>query len=176
MSERVKNEILSWLKTIVFAVILALLINKFVIVNATVPTGSMETTIMPNDRIVALRLSYVFGEPQRGDIAVFKYPDDHSGETLYVKRVVGLPGETLEIKEGHVYINGEINESVDEHIKETYIGDYGPYTIPENCYFMMGDNRNNSLDSRFWENKFVEEDDILGKVIFKYFPGIEFLE
>ena len=84
MSERVKNEILSWLKTIVFAVILALLINKFVIVNATVPTGSMETTIMPNDRIVALRLSYVFGEPQRGDIAVFKYPDDPTGETLYV--------------------------------------------------------------------------------------------
>lgn len=176
MSSIVKNEILSWIKTIVFAVVLALLINRFVIVNATVPTGSMETTIMPNDRIVALRLSYVFGEPQRGDIAVFEYPDDPTHKTLYVKRVIGLPGDTVEILAGKVYINGELNESVDEHIKETYIGDYGPYVVPEDCYFMMGDNRNNSLDSRFWENKFVEKDAMLGKVIFKYYPGVKILE
>ncbi|HIT73476.1 signal peptidase I [Tyzzerella sp. An114] len=176
MSDRVKSEIFSWIKTILFAVVLAVFINMFVIVNATVPTGSMETTIMPNDRIVALRLSYLFGEPERGDVAVFKYPDDPTGETLYVKRVIGLPGETVEIKDGAVYINGELNESVDEHIKETYIGDYGPYEVPEGCYFMMGDNRNNSLDSRFWENKFVEEDDVLGKVMFKYFPGFKIIK
>ena len=176
MSMNLKKEIFSWIKTIIFAIALALIINKFVIVNATVPTGSMETTIMPKDRIIASRLSYLFGEPERGDIAVFKYPDDPTGEILYVKRIIGLPGETIEIKEGNVYIDGILNEEIDKHIKEEYIGNWGPYLIPENNYFMMGDNRNNSLDSRFWENKFVEKNDILGKVIFRYYPGIKMLE
>ena len=86
----IKSEILSWIFTIGFALVLAIIINSFIIVNATVPTGSMENTIMPKDRIVALRLSYMFEDPQRGDIVVFKYPDDE--KVLYVKRVIGLPG------------------------------------------------------------------------------------
>lgn len=171
MSENVKKEIVSWIKTIVLALLLALAIDNFVIVNATVPTGSMETTIMPKDRIVAFRLSYLFSEPERGDIAVFRYPDNE--EVLYVKRVIGLPGETVEIQDGYVYINGSDTPLEEPYLKETPTDSFGPYTVPEGSYFMMGDNRNNSLDSRFWKNtKFVKKDKILGKVVFKYFPSI----
>lgn len=165
------SEIISWVKTIAFALVLAFLINNFIIVNATVPTGSMENTIMPKDRIIALRLTYYFDQPKRGDIVVFKYPDDE--EILYVKRVIGLPGDTVEVKDGRVYINGADTPLEDEYVKETAYGNYGPYEVPEGCYFMMGDNRNESLDSRFWVNKFVHENKILGKVYFKYYPQIK---
>ena len=175
MSESKKfKEVLSWIKTIIFAVVIAGFINIAVIVNATVPTGSMENTIMPGDRIIALRLAYYFSEPERGDIVVFRYPDDP--DVLYVKRVIGLPGERVTIKDGKVYINDSIEPLDDSYVKETPVGDYGPYDVPDNCYFMMGDNRNNSLDSRFWVNKYVEEDEILGKVYLKYFRGFEFLK
>ena len=173
MSGMKMNELFSWIKTIVLAVVIAVFINSVVIVNATVPTGSMENTIMPGDRIIALRLTYYFSEPQRGDIVVFKYPDDES--TLYVKRVIGLPGETVEVKDGKVYINGADKPLNDDFVKDEPVGDYGPYEVPEDCYFMMGDNRNNSLDSRFWVNKYVQKNKILGKVYFKYFKGFEML-
>lgn len=173
MSE-VKSEILSWIKTIVFAVVIAVIINKVVIVNATVPTGSMENTIMPNDRVVALRLSYYWGSPDRGDIVVFRYPDNE--EVLYIKRVIGLPGETITIRNGKIYINDSPEPLEEDYLKEDFDGSYGPYTVPEGSYFMMGDNRNNSLDSRYWENKFVEEDKILGKVLFKYYKGFEIIK
>ena len=168
------KEALGWIKTIILAVLIAVFINVAVIVNATVPTGSMENTIMPGDRIIALRLTYYFSQPQRGDIAVFRYPDDP--DVLYVKRVIGLPGETVNIKDGKVYINDSAEPLDDSYVKETPLGDYGPYQVPEGCYFMMGDNRNNSLDSRFWVNKYVEEYEILGKVYLKYFRGFEMLK
>lgn len=173
MSTEGKNEIISWIKTIAMAVVIAVLINSFVIVNATVPTGSMENTIMPGDRIIALRLTYYVSSPERGDIVVFRYPDDES--VLYVKRVIGLPGETVEVKDGEVYINNSDTPLDDSFVKEQPVGDFGPYEVPEGCYFMMGDNRNNSQDSRYWVNKYVEEDKILGKVYFKYYKGFEFL-
>ena len=173
MSKEGKNEIISWIKTIAMAVVIAVLINSFVIVNATVPTGSMENTIMPGDRIIALRLTYYVSSPERGDIVVFRYPDDES--VLYVKRVIGLPGETVEVKDGEVYINNSDTPLDDSFVNEQPVGDFGPYEVPEGCYFMMGDNRNNSQDSRYWVNKYVEEDKILGKVYFKYYKGFEFL-
>ncbi len=169
MTDKAKSEIASWIKTIVLAAAIALFINFVIIVNASVPTGSMENTIMAGDRVIALRMSYWFDEPDRGDVVIFKYPDDPEQKTLYVKRVIGLPGDTVEVRDGSVYINGE--ELEESYIKETTEGNYGPYVVPEGCYFMMGDNRNNSLDSRFWENKFVEEDTILGKVLFKYYKS-----
>ncbi len=175
MSSTVKKEIISWLQTIVFAIIIALFINNFIIVNASVPTGSMENIIMPNDRIVAFRLSYMFGKPERGDIIVFKFPDDVEQKILYVKRVIGIPGDKVEIKNGKVYLNDEI---IDEpYIKEPmYDGNYwGPYDVPEDSYFMLGDNRNYSEDARYWENTYVSKDKILGKVFFKYFPKIQWL-
>lgn len=171
MDNKVKNEIISWIKTIFMAAVLAGVINSFLIVNAQVPTSSMENTIMAGDRVVALRTSYLFGEPQQGDVAIFRYPDDPTGKTLYVKRVIGMPGDMVVVKDGDVYVNETLME--EPYIREKTIGNYGPFLVPEGCYFMMGDNRNNSLDSRFWSDTFVEEDEMLGKVVFKYYKGFE---
>lgn len=164
--QKVKSEVVSWIKTFVIAVVIAIAVNAFVIVNAKVPSGSMERTIMTNDRIIAYRLSYKFSAPERGDIVVFRYPDDR--DVLYVKRIIGLPGETVEMIDGTVYINGEVLK--EDYLKEDAYGSYGPYTVPEGKYFMMGDNRNLSWDSRFWENTFVPKSDILGKGVFRYYP------
>lgn len=167
-SQKVKDEIISWIKTIIFAFVAAWLITTFIIVNAKVPSGSMEDTIMTNDRLVAFRLSYTFSEPERGDIVVFKYPDDES--VLYIKRIIGLPGETVEINEGNVYINGNLLQEDVNYATGKMYGSFGPYEVPEDSYFMLGDNRNNSKDSRFWNNHYVHKDKILGKAIFRYWP------
>ena len=172
MNRNFKNqgkEIFSWVLTIVLAIVAAKLINSYVIIKAEVPTGSMEHTIEVDDCIMGFRLAYLFSEPERGDIIIFPYPDNP--ETTYVKRVIGLPGETVEIKNGAVYINGDpIKET---YLKEAMHGEYGPYEVPEGCYFMMGDNRNSSQDSRKWRNTFVKEEDIMAKVLFKYSPNFE---
>lgn len=173
VKDEISKEIISWSKTVVFAVVFALCITNFVIVNAHVPTGSMENNIMPNDRIVAFRLSYMLSDPERFDIVVFRYPDDET--MLYVKRVIGLPGETVNIKDGKVYINDSESPLEDYFIKEEPRDNFGPYTVPEGKYFMMGDNRNSSLDSRYWMNTFVSKNKILGKVLIKYYPGFKLL-
>ncbi len=170
------KEILSWLWTIGGAILVAFFITQVIIVNANVPTGSMKDTIMPKDRIIANRLAYKFDKPERFDIVVFKYPDDES--TLFVKRIIGLPGEKVEIIDGKVYINDSDEPIADDFIKEPMAkgrDNFGPYEVPENCYFMLGDNRNDSKDSRLWINKYVEEDKILGKVVFRYFPNFSYL-
>ncbi len=172
--DTIKSEIIGWMKTLITAAILAGAINSFLIVNAQVPTGSMENTIMAGDRVVALRTAYWFDEPEQGDVAIFKYPDDPTGETLYVKRVIGEPGDTVVIKDGDVYVNEELMD--EPYIREKTIGSYGPFLVPEDCYFMMGDNRNHSLDSRFWTNTFVEEEEMLGKVVFRYYKGFKWIE
>ncbi len=169
------GEIFSWLKVIVFAVAFALLVNNFVIVNTSVQSGSMENTIMTHDRVVAFRLSYLFSDPERMDIVVFRYPDDES--VLFVKRIVGLPGETIEVRDGKIYIDGGPTPLPDDFIREPPLPskDMAAYKIPEGEYFMMGDNRNISLDSRGWDYKTVSRDKILGKAIFEYYPEIKLL-
>ena len=131
----------------------------------------MKNTISEKSRIVAFRLSYVFKNPKRFDVVVFKYPDDE--KTLYVKRIIGMPGETLEIIDNKVYINGSTVPLDDSFILEARIDNFGPITIPDGGYFMLGDNRGNSQDSRYWKNKFVYKDKILGHVIFSYFPQLK---
>ena len=163
-----KKEIISWLQIIVAAVVIALVLNNFVIANSRVPTGSMENTIMSRSRVIGSRLAYLKDDPQRGDIVIFHYPDDES--IYYVKRVIGLPGETVMIEDGKVYINGSDTPLDEPYLAEPMGGSYGPYTVPEGCYFMLGDNRNNSRDARFWENKYVKKDKIIAKVLFCYYP------
>ncbi len=173
MSSTVKKEVISWVKTIILALILAGAVNSFLIVNAEVPTGSMENTIMAGDRILALRTSYWFDEPQAGDVAVFRYPDDPTGKTLYVKRIIGTEGDTVEVKDGLVFVNGEVLQ--EEYLAEVPYGDFGPVIVPEESYFMMGDNRNHSLDSRFWDEPFVQEEEVLGKVVLRYYKGFKWI-
>lgn len=169
-SQKVRD-ILEWIVYILLSIALAIFINKFVILNANIPTGSMENTIMTGDKLFVYRLSFVFKKPKRFDIAVFKYPDAPPGkDILYIKRIIGLPGEKIEIKTGKVYVNDNPIPLKDNFVKEEPLGNYGPYLVPENSYFMLGDNRNNSVDSRFWKNKFVNLKNIVGKPIFKYSP------
>lgn len=159
---------------ILFVVIVVLVVDNFLLINAVIPSESMENTIMTGDRIFGNRLAYLFDDPERFDIVIFKYPDDESQR--FIKRVIGLPGETVEIREGKVYINGSDTPLDDSFTPETPVGNFGPYTVPEGCYFMLGDNRNNSRDSRMWDNPYVKKEKILGKAVLRYFPGIEVLK
>lgn len=163
MSKKVWKEILSWVLVFAIAIAAATVIKEFIIYNVEVPTGSMEDTIMIGDRVVTFRLSYLFNDPKRGDIVVFPFPDDE--EVDYIKRIIGLPGDTIEGVDGLVYINGE---PLAEPYAVALDSDFGPYEVPQDSYFMMGDNRNNSADSRFWENKFLARDKIEGKALLKY--------
>ena len=165
-----KKEIISWIQIIVAAVVIALFLNNVIIANSRVPTGSMENTIMSHSRVIGSRLAYINSEPERGDVVIFKFPDNR--ELYYVKRVIGLPGETVNVVDGKVYINDSQTPLDEPYLPEPMEGSYGPYTVPEGCYFMMGDNRNNSLDARFWKNQFVPKKDIMAKVLFCYYPKI----
>ncbi len=168
------GEIFSWVKVIVLAVAIALVCNYFIIINAYVPSGSMNDTIATKSRMIGFRFSYWFKDPKRGDIIIFRYPDDPTGKEIFTKRIIGLPGETVEIVGGTVYIDGEALE--ESYLKEEPIkADFGPYTVPEESYFCLGDNRNNSNDSRRWQNTYVSRDKILGKAIFSYFPKLKIL-
>lgn len=159
---------------IIAAFIIAMLLKVFVFANAVVPTGSMLNTIQENDRIIANRLAYISSDPERYDIVIFKFPDDET--QCYVKRIIGLPGETVEIQKGKVYVttyNGEKKELDNSFVTNCIpSGDFGPFKVPENSYFMLGDNRNNSWDSRYWDDKYVSKDKIVGKVKFRYYPSL----
>lgn len=168
------KELWEYIKMIIFVVVVVLIVNNFLLINARVPSESMEKTIMTGDRFFGNRLAYLFDDPERFDIVVFKYPDDES--QLFVKRVIGLPGETVEIKDGKVYINGSETPLDDSFTPETPTGDYDPYVVPDGSYFMLGDNRNHSGDSRFWKQPYVEKEKIVGKAIFRYFPGVKILK
>ncbi len=164
------KEILSWVLTLGLAFAVALLLKRFVIINANVPTGSMENTIIPGDNVLGFRLSYLFDEPERGEVIIFKFPDDES--ELFIKRVIGCPGDSVRIEDGKIYINDDPVPLDEPYLKEAWTEGNGLYTfsVPENSYFVMGDNRNWSLDSRYWVNPYVTDDEILGKAICVYFP------
>ena len=170
-SRSVWRELWDYAKIIIAVFVIAFLLGHFVYINARVPSGSMEETIMTGDRVFGNRLAYIKDDPERFDIVIFKYPDDPS--KIFIKRVIGLPGETVEVKDGKVYIDGSEKPLDDSFCNEVPIGDFGPYEVLQNCYFMMGDNRNNSLDSRYWKNHFVEKDAILAKAVFRYWPFSE---
>ena len=124
---------------------------------------------MTGDRLIGNRLAYLNSDPERGDIVIFLYPDNE--KELFIKRVIGLPGDTVTVKQGKVYINNSdipLDESA--YVVTTPLGDFGPFKVPEGAYFMMGDNRNNSMDSRYWNQPYVYKDKILGKAWMRYWP------
>ncbi len=181
-------------EAIVIAVLLTLVIRTFVLQAFRIPTGSMEDTLLVGDFLFVNKFIYgarvpftdirlpALRDPQRGDIMVFKYPKDTDRD--FIKRLVGVPGDTVEIRDKVVYINGE--PLPDEHVKHTNPrirpatyrnpniyppgagnrDNYGPVVVPPGHYFMMGDNRDNSDDSRFWG--FLDRDLIKGKAVFIY--------
>ncbi len=162
-----------YILSVTIAISLAFLINTFILLNAKIPSGSMENTIMTGDRIFGFRLAYMFNEPERGDIIIFKFPDNEKKN--YIKRVIGLPGETVTIRDGLIYINDNTVPLDEPYLAEApYSLDFGPYEVPEDHYFMLGDNRNHSSDSRAWKNTFVSKDKILAKAFIRYWGGVRF--
>ena len=130
-----KREVFSWIACIVVTILLTEFILNFVIINANIPSGSMENTIMTNDKLIALRTSYWFNDPKRGDIIIFKYPDDET--EWFIKRVIALPGETVLVKDGKVYINGSKKALSEPYIKEEPVEDFGQYKLPKNAKYLM---------------------------------------
>ena len=167
------REAISFMTPIVVALIIAIFLKTCIFANIVIPTGSMLNTIQEGDRIIASRLAYINDEPQRYDIIIFRYPDDET--QLFAKRIIALPGETIEVKNGIVYItdkNGNKSTARTDFIINCIpTGNFGPYTVPLGSYFVMGDNRNDSWDSRYWDNKTVKKEKIIGKVKFRYFPN-----
>ena len=166
-----KKELLEWVKIIVSAALIAFVLNTFIIANSEVPSGSMENTIMTGDRVIGSRLAYLFDEPERGDIVIFRFPDNE--KIYYVKRVIGLPGETVDIIDGQVYIN---DEPLDEpYLREPMVPEAPMhFEVPEDSYFMMGDNRNYSLDARRWKNTYVTNIMMQNEIIILFLNFIRF--
>ena len=158
------REVLSWVVTLLAAFALAMVLKNYVIINATVPTGSMEHTIEPGDDLFGLRLAYQFSEPKRGDIVIFRFPDDETQK--YVKRVIGLPGETITFVGDHVYVDGErLDESA--YLEDSVVtepGEQDEFVVPDGCIFVLGDNREVSYDARYWENPYISQDKIQSDV------------
>lgn len=184
--KNIGKEIWEYVKMILAVLVIVFVINHIVLINARIPSESMEKTIMTGDRIFGFRLAYGFNfdafgknislkwkNPERYDIMIFQYPDDES--QLFIKRLIALPGETVEIIDGKVYVNGVETPLEDDFIPEKMLGSFGPYKVPEDCYFMLGDNRNYSKDSRYWENTFVSFEQIIGKAVLRYYPNIKLL-
>lgn len=159
------REVASWVFTLSLAVIIALLIRSFVFIIVQVDGSSMRDTLHDENRLFVWRAGYIFDSPQRGDIVICHYPRDARN---FVKRVIGLPGETVSISKGYVYINGDRLEEPYISENRRKIEDMQPVTLGEDEYFVMGDNRINSKDSRYVGP--LKRDDILGKAVFKVWP------
>ena len=169
------QELLSWSTYILGGFLLAWVLSNTLIVNAAVTSESMEKTIMTNDRIGGLRTAYLFSEPEQGDIIVFTNPKNAEDDP-YIKRIIGLPGDTVTILDNLVYINGATEPLDEPYLPEPMETADGEYTVPEGHYFVMGDNRNRSEDSRFLDKMFIPREDILGKAYFVWFPSPRLLQ
>ncbi len=160
-------------KSILVALIIALLIRTFIVQAFRIPSGSMIPTLLVGDHILVNKLAYRFGEPHRLDVVVFKFPLDSNKD--YIKRVIGLPGDRLKIVNKVVFINGKsLKEPYVRHTDSRIIprgiqprDNYGPVVVPPGHYFVMGDNRDSSYDSRFWG--FVSRKALIGKALIIYF-------
>jgi signal peptidase I len=167
--QKVENAWVEAVKTSVLSGILAFGIRSFVAEARYIPSGSMLPTLQINDRLIIDKLSYDFRDPQRGDIVVFSPTDalkQQNFKDAFIKRVIGLPGDKVEVKDGLVYVN-------DHPIPEKYIEDqpnyrFGPVTVPSNEYLVLGDNRNNSYDSHYWG--FVPRKNIIGRAVVRFWP------
>jgi signal peptidase I len=156
-------------KTIGLSAVLAFGIRTFVAEARYIPSGSMLPTLQINDRLIVDKVGYHFKEPQRGDIIVFSPTETLKRQNFhdaFIKRVIGLPGEKVEIKGGRVYVNGTV-------LRENYLNEmpqyqWGPQTVPPESYLVLGDNRNNSYDSHYWG--FVPRDKIIGRAVVRFWP------
>lgn len=156
-------------KTLALAGLLAFGIRTFIAEARYIPSGSMEPTLQINDHLMIEKVSYHLQKPERGDIVVFNPTDALKQENYhqaFIKRIIGLPGDTVEVKGGHVYINGKV--ITEDYIKEVPKYNYGPQIVPDDQYLVLGDNRNNSYDSHLWG--FVPRENLIGKAFVRFWP------
>ncbi len=159
------KEIFSWGLTIILAIILALVIRTFIFEPVMVKQTSMYPTLNDSDKVIASKISYIVSDPKFQDIAVVKIDENND----YVKRVIGLPGDTVEIKNSKVYVNG--TQIYEPYISEDLVyDDYPLTTVPEGKYFVLGDNRPNSKDSRSPEVGFISRENFKSKIVFRILP------
>lgn len=164
-----KKILKQWAPSIIIAVVLSLFIRTYVAEAMRVPTGSMIPTIKINDHLLVEKLMWLT-PLKHGDIIVFNPPVD---TVRYVKRLIGLPGDVIEINNGELYRNNVIvNEP---YIIEKMQYSFGPIKVPEDSYFFLGDNRNNSFDAHLWDIPFVHKDELIGKVMIEI-PTHHFLK
>ena len=164
-----ENPVIEIAKTLATAFVLAIGIRTLVAEARYIPSSSMEPTLEINDRLIIEKISYLFRTPQRGDVVVFSPTDklkEQNFKDAFIKRVIGLPGETIEVKGGKVYVNGKA-------LREKYIEDfpeykYGPVEVPQDQYLVLGDNRNNSYDSHYWG--FVPRKNLIGRAAVRFWP------
>lgn len=155
-----------WVIIIAVAFVLSIILRNYVVDTRIVPTGSMLPTIQLQDRLIVDRVYYKYDTIERGDIIVFEAPETAMEEKDMVKRLIGLPGEQIIITNGKVYVDGKaLNEP---YIEAPPDYEYGPVTVPDNSYFMLGDNRRASKDSHVWG--FVPREKVLGRVLVRYWP------
>lgn len=177
-----RSKALETIETVGVALLLAIFIRATVAEARFIPSGSMIPTLLIGDRLIVEKVSLYFSDPHRGDILVF-YPPNPAEDPLngaqmffrwlgftrdsaYIKRVIGLPGETVSVQNGQVLINGQaLNEP---YIKTPPFDEMPPTLVPEHQYFMMGDNRNNSRDSRVWGT--LPRKNVIGKSFFRFWP------
>ncbi len=166
---KAENPFVEGIKTIGLSAILAFGIRSFVAEARYIPSGSMLPTLQINDRLIIDKVSYNFRSPQRGDIVVFaptEALEKQNFHDAFIKRVIGLPGERVEVKGGRVYVNGK--PLSEKYIEEQPQYTYGPVTVPANSYLVLGDNRNNSYDSHYWG--FVPREKIMGRAVVRFWP------
>ncbi len=182
MSTRKKSVIREWVESIVVALLLAMVIRTFVVQAFKIPTGSMRTTLLEGDLILVNKFIYgakvpltnfrfpAVRKPQRGDVVVFIYPQDPKKD--FIKRLVGLPGESVEIRNSKIYINDQPLDVATFNRPYYNRGDFGlegrKILVPKDSYFVLGDNSENSQDSRFWG--YVPAKNLLGNAMVIYWP------
>ncbi len=179
-----KSKLREYTESILWALILALIIRTCVVQAFKIPSGSMEDTLAIGDHLLVNKFIYglklpfsdkrilKFRDPRQGDVIVFEYPVDRSKD--FIKRVIGVPGDEVEVRNKHVYVNGVLYQNPHEVHKDATVfprevnqrDNFGPVRVPAHSYFMMGDNRDNSYDSRYWG--VIKESDIKGKAFIKY--------
>ena len=166
MKSSLGEEIKDWIISILIAVVLAFFIRYFIVELYMVEGPSMRPTLINGERLVVNKFLYRFKTPERGEIVVFRYPRDPSRD--FIKRIIAVPGDTIEIKDGRVFVNGQLQNET--YILEKTRGSYPLATVPAGHVFVMGDNRNNSEDSRFRDVGMVSFEMIKGKAVFIFWP------
>jgi signal peptidase I len=163
---RLVRSILEFVGIVAAAIIIAYFMQAFVAKPFEIPTGSMEPTLVPGDRVLVNRLAYKYGDIQRGDIIVFKSPNDPNVD--FIKRVIAIGGDSIEVRKGQVLVNGE--PQVEDYVHVNDVSTFHYNLVPQGMLFVMGDNRTDSQDSRLWKVPWLPEESVIGKAFMIYWP------